>query len=72
MLRSFQSRLEALRKALDDEIMRQSCPVDPLSASLYEFGAYLDGLDPFSLERTAAELGISAEAVQSMARAYSR
>lgn len=68
----FKNRLDALRKALDNEIMRQSQPVDPLSASLYELGAHLDGLDHSSLEREAAELGISVEDVRSMARSYRR
>lgn len=71
-MNGFRNRLEAIRKALDDEIMRQSLPVDPLSKSLYELGAYLNNLDSVSIEREAAELGISVEAVRGMARSCCR
>lgn len=72
MLGGFKARLNAIRKALDDEAVRQSMPVDPLSASLYEMGAYLDGLDAPSLEKVAEEWGISVEDVRSMAHSYRR
>lgn len=71
-MNGFRNRLEAIKKVLDAEKMRQSLPVDPLSASLYEMGAYLDGLDAPSLERVAEEWGISVEDVRSMAHSYRR
>lgn len=60
-------RIDALARAFERRRLEQAAPIDPLSASLWEFGAQLAALDNLGAIAEAAELGINSEDVRKLA-----
>lgn len=52
---SIENRIATLAAALQRRQMEQALPVDPLSASLYDFAAKMAQLDPEGIAALAAE-----------------
>jgi len=66
-MNSFTARIDTLMDRVERARLEQDIPVDPLSQSLYEYGAYLASLDDLGVMMEARELDISPGAVRRMA-----